>query len=176
MRTGEALTLHPVTSCNSFSTLKVMHCTIAGVHEPFSTACHVCTVQRFSIIRYTAACPSDVHINHSASIWQPRTRSRRRTGPETERRSAAAPGSRASLCLSPPPPRLGARLTGQMLLLDAGHSWLDPSCYASILLRDSYSTRHAPTHKQTRKRANNSRPAARARVHVHALPSSCGVL
>lgn len=30
--------------------------------------------------------------------------------------------------------RLPVRLTGQMLLWEAGHSWLDPSCYASILL------------------------------------------
>ncbi|KAK2917399.1 hypothetical protein Q8A73_004145 [Channa argus] len=42
-----------------------------------------------------------------------------------------------------PGKRLSVRLTGQMLLLEAGHSWLDPSCYASIVLLQAAVT--APT-------------------------------
>ncbi|KAK5875295.1 hypothetical protein CesoFtcFv8_027789 [Champsocephalus esox] len=82
------------------------------------------------------------------SITQPRTRSQRLPGQDTgERGCTVSPplcphlGEKKLRCL-----RSGSvRLTGQMLLLKAGHSWLDPCCYASILPQAAV-TATFPTH------------------------------
>lgn len=95
--------------------------------------------------------------------------------PDRRPESAAAlkpsllpPRYRAWAALPPflPPARLASgcgsvRLTGQMLLLEAGHSWLDPSCYASIFLLQAAVT--APTFPTLRR----DKQTVISPVHVH---------
>lgn len=135
---------------------QVMHCMCrcaCTLHRKHLTACHV---QGFffspnAILELElsarslhhmlrAACLSNAHINHS-------TKDEVTATPRTGHRGCTVS---PSLC-----PHLGekklraacgsVRLTGQMLLLEAGHSWLDPSCYASILPQAAM-TATFPTH------------------------------
>ncbi|KAL7370026.1 hypothetical protein ABVT39_016710 [Epinephelus coioides] len=127
-----------------------------------------------------AACLSNVHINHSATIRQPRTRSHRLTGPQTGERGCTeteppclVPVHRWTRAGAARPPgellRLSVRLTGQMLLLEAGHSWLDPSCYASILLLQAAVTAttfpHAPTRQINKTNSKQSRARFNAPIY-----------
>lgn len=95
--------------CNSFYLKAYMHCICKCArtrHRRHLTVCHVhdffppqyqslCPCLAF-IICCTQPCQSNVHINHSTTIWQPRTRSHRLTGPET--------GERGGTQTEPPSP------------------------------------------------------------------------
>lgn len=123
-----------------------------------------------------AACLSNVHINHSTTIWQPRTRSHRLTGPETGERgctetepplSVTVPGSHTQSC--PPAWQAAAAVSATHRPDVAVRS--RPQLARSVLLRihpppaggrDSYYIPHAPTRQINKTNSKQSR----ARPHT----------